>query len=738
LRRLLPELATLLFFLLAAVAMTWPLAATLSTAVPDHGDAYVSTLVMRWVAHALVTDAALFELPIFHPARHALAFSEHLIGIALPLVPLYAAGAEPLFVHNLGILLGFALTGYGASVLGRVATGARPGAIVAGLFFAFLPYRFNHIAQISYVTAGWLALMFAAWLHWTREPTRNRAALFGAAFFMNGLACLHWLVLGSLALAFAAPVAIAFHAPLRKLRAWMPIAIATAIATLALAPILWPYVQVRRLYAMERSIEETVRYSARLADWLVPPFHIAYGSLVNDGSIDPERWLFPGLVPLFIVLAGAASRSRRALLLAAAFALLTLAYLRFAAVVPLRLDLVSRAFDFSGAVWIPLVAGALCAIAALRYRWAPTAALVTAAVWIVTGFVLSLGATNPLFRALFELVSPLRGIRAPARWSMIVFAGIAILIAIAIGNRLVLAVVASVFLLAEQWAPNRLVHAPSRPSLTTRWLATAQFDGGVLQLPPGRYREMREAATHLRPIVGGVSSFEPAHRGDLERHAGIVVGKKPPGDAFTHVRRFCGEDVFARQAIAFAEQCDTPSVDVIEPKADVRGALRIEVRSNAKAVSARIGSGRLIVPLVNLNGIWSATIAKRPNRIHRDTDIQLEADGVRMEGSFLTWRRATELRWYDWRSPATWEIARRLGAPDQLGRELLTSRAPANVLARATLRAGRGLDDAGFRDFAISALVGRRVALDIRTTDREALVFAILESEAFARANLKP
>lgn len=767
LRPILIEFAAFFFYVVATIAMTWPLAANLSTAVPDHGDAYGSVLMMRWDARALTTDAALFELPIFHPTRHALAFSEHLIGVAAPLLPFYLAGAEPLFVHNVGLLFGFALSGYGAYVLGRVATGARAGAIVAGLFFAFLPFRFNHIAHIHFVTGGWFALLLAAWLYWTQKPTRGRAALFGAAFFVNAAVCLHAMVLAAFAIALAAPVALAFHAQLRNVRAWIGLTIATAIAGLALVPMLRPYVEVRRLYGLERSIDDTLRYSAQGRDWLTPPLRTTYAALVNDGSTDPERWLFPGLVPLFIVLASAAARSRRGLLMAAAIALLTLAYFRAAAVVPLRLDLVSRAYDFSGSWWIPFVAAALFAIAALRYRWSAAAAAVTAAVWIVAGFVLSLGPATPLFRFLFAYVSPLRGIRVPARWAMIVFVGMAILIAFAVGKRFAIAAICAVVLLAEAWAPNRFVHAASTTQ-TTRWLAGAQFEGGVFELPfrkeGSEYRYLLAAATHMRPILNGISSYVPSDRDALERlddtlvptlrrmNASLVVvhrdrlGERAADvdrwlatSGLTRIRRFCRDDVFAFHAAPFEESCDAPVTDVLSPTpgADMRGALRIEVRSNAKAVSARIGSGRLIVPLVNRGGMWSAVVAKRPESVDRDTDIQIEADGVRLEGAFLTWRRATELRWYDWRSPATWEIAQRLGAPQQLGRELLNSHSPANVLARATLRAGRGLDDAGFRDFAISALIGRRVDLQIDATDRESIVFAILESDAFGRANLK-
>jgi len=452
-------------------------------------------------------------------------------------------------------------------------------------------------------------------------------------------------------------------------------------------------------------------------------------------------------------------RAVRVILAAIAIACLTLAYFRAAAVLPLRVDLVSRAIDFSGSAWIPFAIGAVCAIAlwsgglqAAGARDRRAEARRSTLIWIVTGFLLSLGPATPFFRFLFDVFSPMRGIRAPARWSMLVFLGLAILVAFALGKRVALAAICALVLLGEQWFPNRFLHAPSRPSMTTRWLAAEKFDGAVFDVPfrtgGSEYRSMLAMATHLHPILGGVSSFEPSDLDALANPDAALLRKFDTKYVVAHgggqsiaglhlVRRFCQDEVFAFEPMPFAEACDTPRVEVIAPGGDVRAALRIAVRTNAKQVKARIGSGALVVPLARNGDTWTATIDKRPRSVARDTDLQIEVDGVRLEGTFLVWRRATELRWYDWRSPATWEIAQRLGAPNQLGRDLLTSHSPANVLARATLRAGRGLDDAGFRDFAIGALIGHRADIRFTTSDRAAIVFAIIESDAFAKANLK-
>src|SRR5260221_423357 len=132
------EASAFALFAILAVVMTWPLAAHLDTAVPDPGDAYVSTYVMAWDYQATFSHAPLFSPPIFYPAKDALAFSEHLYGVALPLFPLYAMGVAPLTVYNIALLLAFAFSGHGAWVLARVAGAKSIAAIAAGCFFAFV------------------------------------------------------------------------------------------------------------------------------------------------------------------------------------------------------------------------------------------------------------------------------------------------------------------------------------------------------------------------------------------------------------------------------------------------------------------------------------------------------------------------------------------------------------------------------------------------------------------------
>ena len=182
--------------------MTWPWIAWVRDAVPDPGDPYLTSWVLWWDFHQTFRDPLnLFHANIFFPYRYALAFSEHNYGIALPLFPLFALGVRPLTVNGIAQLLGYALAGYGAFRLARTLTGSAGAGWIAGIGFAFVPYRFQHISHLAYTFAGWMPLLLEALVLFVRERTHKRAVWLGTAFLMNGLTCIHWLVLSAIPLA---------------------------------------------------------------------------------------------------------------------------------------------------------------------------------------------------------------------------------------------------------------------------------------------------------------------------------------------------------------------------------------------------------------------------------------------------------------------------------------------------------------------------------------------------------
>src|SRR5260221_7616141 len=299
-RKILRELLLFALFLAMAVALTWPLAIRLSTTVSDMGDPLLNAWIVNWDQYAWTHGHAVYQAPIFHPAKFPLAFSENLFGIAALMMPFYLAGLGSLTVYNLAFLIGLALCGYGASVLARVVSHSMTAGIVCGALFAFCQYRFDHLPHLQIIWSGWLPLILAALLVYWRDGRLRTAVLFGAALLMNGLTNIHWLLFGTTTTGITVLV-LALVAGRRPLRFWIQLGAATAIALALLVPVLLPYKTVSQLYGMHRGREEVQQASATWMDWLwASSRNDTWGRFPDWSKTKPERLLFPGMLPLLL------------------------------------------------------------------------------------------------------------------------------------------------------------------------------------------------------------------------------------------------------------------------------------------------------------------------------------------------------------------------------------------------------------------------------------------------------
>ncbi|HYO77390.1 MAG TPA: hypothetical protein VE010_13085 [Thermoanaerobaculia bacterium] len=460
--RLSRELAVFVLFCALTAMMTWPLVANFTTALPHPQDPAINTWILDWNFYALLHQPTrFFDANIFHPYRYALAFSENLFGIALPLFPLYLIGLAPITIYNVATFLAFALTGYAAYVLARLVTQSTGAAICSGIYFAFFSFRFTHLTHLQHLWACWLPLMLAALIWFAKKPGKRRAMLFGAAFLMNGLTNLHWFAFGSVTIALSFLIAAR-----RERRYWIGGIAATALALALLTPMLLPYQRVHELYGFRGDPNETLQYSAQASNWLVSSLHSRwYAGPLGDATVNPEHWLFPGVLVLLFALIGLAWRGRPTLL---------------------------------------------------------------ALLWVLLGFLGSLGLNAWFGRLLFEFVPLFKGIRVPARWSFIAYTGLALLAACGIAiltRRLggkarvaVHALIACALLVELHVAPIRwYIARPVMPPVYA-YLATHQSDGPIVELPlrqDEQYAYMLGATAHHRQMINGVSGFVPTSFAEL-------------------------------------------------------------------------------------------------------------------------------------------------------------------------------------------------------------------------------
>jgi hypothetical protein len=553
------EVAVFVAFCLLTAVMTWPWVLHLRDAVADVGDPYMIAWSLWWDFHQTFTNPLhLFDANVFYPYHYTLAFSEHDYGVALPFFPLFAAGIRPLTVHSIATFIGFAFCGYGAFRLTRTLTGSRGAAWVAGFVFAFIPYRFHALSHLHYLFAGWIPLLLEAFVLFARERSWRRAAWLGAAFLMNGLTCISWMILTMAPLLLTGLLFLARDPALRRDRDfWLRGAVALGSAALLLVPFLVPYYRVTVMYGLKWEDWEFAYNSPRLIHWLAAESRVKLWTHMGE-HIPGGHKLFPGLLAPLLALAALRVRGaglprgeeRRERLLVAA---LDLALVLAAVVAALALGFQDVTFRVLGrqvlrlgerSVTHALAAGALVLAFrigfTLRGRFAraprveaePVRAegearldgLGVALVWTVWGFLASLGANFFLNTLMHDYLLPYRSIRIPSRSAMVCYVGLAVLAGMGavrlarlaararprVYAAVLVAVVAALAFDLRAF-PLHFERGAVEPDAVSLRLKETPMRGGLVELPSdgccSRHRYMLRAADHGRPLVNATASF---------------------------------------------------------------------------------------------------------------------------------------------------------------------------------------------------------------------------------------
>ena len=239
----------------------------------------------------------LFQAPIFYPYQYTLAFSEHNYGLALPFFPLFALGLRPLTIHGIATLLGFAFSGYGMFRLTRVLTKSTGAAWVAGVVFAFIPYRYNQIGHLPLVFAGWLPLLLEALVLFARRHTWRRALWLATAFVMNALTCLTWFVLALIPLALSGVLLLAQRQRWRERSLWLRGGAAAMLAAIVLLPFLLQFAKAAQAHGFTRNLDAVAAYSAQPLSWLAVDIQNQLWAGLGARAAINEVALFPGFLP---------------------------------------------------------------------------------------------------------------------------------------------------------------------------------------------------------------------------------------------------------------------------------------------------------------------------------------------------------------------------------------------------------------------------------------------------------
>jgi hypothetical protein len=434
--------------------------------VPDYGDPLFSTWRMAWVARTLFSDPLrLFQANIFHPEPDTLAYSDALILPSVSAAPFLWAGVPRIAVYHILLFTAQIASGVTLYFFVRRLTGSRLAGILSGSIFALYPYRFEHYSHFELQMTMWMPVGLLLLHRVVHSGGPRIAAALGIVLGLQTLSCLYYGVFFPVYLAYVFAGLTISHTVRPDRRRLRDLAIAGIVAVLFTAPLVPPYLR-NRSHVGERDEGVNRLYSAKPVDYLAPNARsTTYAPRLPNG--EPERCLFPGITPVLLT---------------------------------------------AVALFPPL-----------------TTVRAAYAVALLLSFDASLGFNGVLYPFLYDLILPFRGLRVPARFSVLVGLSLAILAGFGLarlGSRLSRRGAAGLALAALV-----LVYVEYRPSLALQpvwrempsvYMPLIQRPEAVLAVFPMAKAQsdndaqyMYFSTWHWQRLVNGYSGNFPASYDDL-------------------------------------------------------------------------------------------------------------------------------------------------------------------------------------------------------------------------------
>lgn len=569
-----------------AILMTWPLARGLASDVPgDLGDSLLNMWILAWgaerVPQLLVGQISLHDYwnaNIFHPEPLALSFSEHLFGEVVQILPIYHLTGNIILSYNLLFLTSFSLSGLGMFLLSRDILRDRfpadgsPGAerlvvyaaFIAGLVYAFYPFRIAQVAHIQSLSSQWMPLALYGFRRFIRTGALRPLCGGTAALILQNWSCGYYLV-------FFAPFVPLFilhqvwtMERWRDWRAWVYLGAAAMVVTIATYPLLTLYLEAQRVYGFQRPLGEVMSFSADVYSYLAAAGALHLWGEIMQAIRKPEGELFFGLLPLILVGVAVFSGIRHLpvperlftrivaalfMLQVGAFAMIVLTggFVADVAGIPVRATNATRILTNASILLVVLVV-----LSRATRMWLRTLAgspIVLAAVLMLLAVWMSLGPLPQtrgqllqipaLYGFFYNSVPGFDGLRVPARYAMVVAvflsivagAGAALLIRRFARPVAAAAVIAVLFIVEAAFAPmpvnvtwggeyvqppGRLEPAANAPAVY-HVLATMPSDTVVAEFPFGdlswELRYVYYSTVHWKRLVNGYSgSFPPGYK----------------------------------------------------------------------------------------------------------------------------------------------------------------------------------------------------------------------------------
>lgn len=318
-----PLIASALVYVAFTLLMGGELLGRLGTAIAnDLGDPVLNAAILGWNARHLPGTDAWFNFPSYYPATDVLTFSEHLLGVSILATPLHWLTGSTLAAYNITFLLSYVLCGLAMFALVWYLTANGPASFLAGLAYAFAPYKVSQVGHIQVGVAFWAPLALLG-LHrfldvrlkddtTTVRPTAERRwgalALFAVCWMLQGAANGYFLVFFSIVVGLWV---LWFVVARRRWREMALIAGAAAIAAVPLLLILMRFVAAHRRYQLTRTPDQIMEFSADISSIACNPPMLRFWTRIWPAECRSEGELFLGIALPALCLVAVALLARR-------------------------------------------------------------------------------------------------------------------------------------------------------------------------------------------------------------------------------------------------------------------------------------------------------------------------------------------------------------------------------------------------------------------------------------------
>ena len=296
------------FFFLLSLLFTYPIWTRPDSMLNELRDTALNTWILAWDAHAILhKPLELFNANIFFPHERTLAFSENMLGSAIPVAPLNWWG-KPVLAYNVVLFASFLLSGVATALWVRAISGNLFAGLVAGTIWAFAPVKFDHLAHLQLLTGQWIPFTLLAIARYFDTGRRRYAVAAGGLF---GLQYLSGIYLGLMFLPFAIIYTglllvhrrAAGHLVIGR-RMLQDAAIAVAVAAVLVVPISLPYMWVSDAEGFERGLRQVG--GAQIQSYIAPSWHnrAPHMRALTATYYRTEANFFAGVLPWVLFIAG--------------------------------------------------------------------------------------------------------------------------------------------------------------------------------------------------------------------------------------------------------------------------------------------------------------------------------------------------------------------------------------------------------------------------------------------------